>query len=271
VEIGAYKVETARLVLETVKYLRESGFIIERPGRGQQKFRPADAPIYIRNDTDEIIPSFACLQVTGAVDTGGQNYITVDKPVDDTGASGKYLFNGIAPIEVGGYGIAYDGPLVRMLTDGSPVTSGDMWKPVVNSFLVSPGGSSFSAIGLDDIETDVMRAFILSGGGGGASIEGTLVSLATAGVSSPYAGLVIGTITVVTAPCDRPDLIGTSVEVVDHSGCIFDLAIEDLSGVWVWAAERIAESLANDAEEGELTPCHWAANDRCCVAADTGA
>jgi len=163
--IGAYTPETARLILATVRYLRESGFVIERPGRGEQKFRPADAPIYIRNDTGETIPPFACLQVTGAVDTGGQNYITVDKPVDQTGVAGKYLFNGIAPVEVDGYGLAHDGPLVRMLTDGSTVTCGDSWQPDVGEFSVIPGGSMFSAVGEDDIETNIMRAFILSGGG----------------------------------------------------------------------------------------------------------
>lgn len=168
--LGGFKKETAQIILDVVQYLRESGFVIQRPGRGSQ-FVPPEAPIYIRNDTGEEIPPFGCVQVTGAVDDGGQNYITVDKPVDATGDAGGYLFNGVAPIEIDGYGIALDGPVVRMLTDGSTVTCGDFWRPVVNSFEVEPGGVMFSAIGEDDIDTDIMRAFTSSGGGGGAFVE----------------------------------------------------------------------------------------------------
>lgn len=264
-QIGAYSPETARLVLETVKYLRESGFIIERPGRGQQKFRPADAPIYIRNDSDAIIPSFACLQVTGTVEVGGQNYITVDKPVDNTGDAGKYLFNGIAPIEIGGYGIAHDGPLVRMLTDGATVTCGDMWQPVVNSFLVSTGGAMFSAVGADDIKTDVMRAFILSSGGGSGKIQFKIDSAVIAGTSSPFNGKMILTCTVIVAPCDQSDLIDTSVDVVDWSTCLANAeTVGAVVGREGWAFRGIAKSLKSGDPPGTLTPCHWALDGLCC-------
>jgi len=266
VQIGAYTVETARLVLETVKYLRESGFVIERPGRGQQKFRPAEAPIYVRNDTGEEIPAFGCLQVTGAVDAGGQNYITVDKPVDDTGDAGKYLFNGIAPIEAGGYGIAHDGPLVRMLTDGSTVTCGDMWQPDIGSFAVIPGGSMFSAVGEDDIETDVMRAFILTGGGSGSGkIFFEVDSAAVAGSSSPYNGKMVMSCTVVVAPCDQSELIDTSVDVVDWSTCLAnDEMAAALIGREGWAFRGVAYSLKSGDPAGTLTPCHWALDGLCC-------
>jgi hypothetical protein len=266
VEIGAYKKETAQLILDTVKYLRESGFIIERPGRGQQKFRPADAPTYVRNDTGETIPPFACLQVTGTVEAGGQNYITVDKPVDDTGEAGKYLFNGIAPIEIGGYGIAHDGPVVRMLTEGTTVTCGDMWQPDIGEFAVIPGGSMFSAVGEDDIETDVMRAFILGGGGGsGSKIFFEVDSAAIAGTSSPYNGKMILTVTIILAPCDQPSLIDTTVDVVDWSTCLANaettLAVVGREG---WAFRGIGHSLKSGDPSGTLTPCHWALDGLCC-------
>ena len=162
--LGAFKKETAETILAVVRYLKESGYVIERPGRGQQ-FIPPQAPVYVRNESGEEIPAFACLQTTGTVDAGGQNYVKVDKPVDDTGTAGKYLFNGIAPIEIGGYGIAHDGPLVRMLTDGTAVTCGDLWQPTIAAWTVNPGGELFTAAGADDIGTNVMRAFISSGGG----------------------------------------------------------------------------------------------------------
>jgi len=108
-------------------------------------------------------------------------------------------------------------------------------------------------------------------GGGGAGIEGKLASIEVAGSESPYAGLTIGTVTVWGAPCDQSSLIDTEVEVVDHSGCVFDLTEEELGDVWVWAVEKVFKSLASGAEEGELTPCHWSADDRCCVDADSEA
>jgi len=156
--------ENVRLFIEWTKYLKASGWRIDA-GRNNSQFIPPESPIYIRNDTGEAIPAFACLQCTGTVEAGGQSYITVDKPVDITGTAGGYLFNGIAPIEIDGYGLAYDGPLVRMLTDGSSIVCGDTWQPQVASFEVVPGGSMFSAVGEDDIETDVMRAFIVVPGG----------------------------------------------------------------------------------------------------------
>jgi hypothetical protein len=159
--VGYYTPETAKMIHDVARYLRDSGFVIPQSGRENQ-FIPPDAPIYIRNDTAEEIPAFACLQTDGTVEDGGQNFIKVVKPQDAVGTNGWYLFNGIAPIEIGGYGIAKDGPVVRMLTDGSAITNGSRWAPVASSFEVSPAtGGIFFAIGADDIETDVMRGFTI--------------------------------------------------------------------------------------------------------------
>lgn len=166
-KIGAYTPETSRMILDVVKYLVDSGFVITRPGRGMQNHLPQESPIYVRNDSGEEMPPFACMQVTGTVEAGGQNYVTVDKPADTTGDAGEYLFNSLAPVENGKYGIAYAGPLVRVITNGSTVTCGDSWQPVVNQWYVATGGSLLSAVGDDDIETDVMRAFIQTSGGTG--------------------------------------------------------------------------------------------------------
>ena len=259
---GVYTADTARIVLETVRYLLANGFVVPRPGRGSQ-FIPPQAPIYVRNDSGEEIPPFACLQTNGAVDAGGQNYIKVVKPVDDTGTAGRYLFNSIAPIEIGGYGVAYAGPLVRMLTDGSAITCGDSWQPDVGQWSVTTGGSLFTAAGADDIDTNVMRAFIGSSGAQGAIIEYTIDSLTTKS-SGPYIGLTAATVTIRGVICGQgASLIDTSAEVIDHSGCIFDE--EDMTGYTGWAATNMEYlSLDPGAEEGELTPCHNAAINRCC-------
>jgi len=159
--IGAYSPETAKAIFDVFKYLQASGFTIHLPDRTiADTYQPA--PIYIRNDSGEEIPRFACLQVTGSVELNGQNYITVDKPTDVTGDAGWYLFNGFAAVEIDGYGIAHDGPLVRMLTDGSAVACGDRWRPTISQWYVTPAASGiFSAVGEDDIDTNVMRGLIM--------------------------------------------------------------------------------------------------------------
>jgi hypothetical protein len=156
--IGVTSPEMMRTIMEVVNYLRASGFTIMPPSGGMRTV-PQSTPIYVRNDSGVEIPAFACLQTTGTVEAGGQNYITVDQPADTTGTAGGYLFNGIAPIEIGGYGIAHDGPVVRMLHTGSPV-SGDRMIPVVASWSVAIGLGPFVAIGDDDIEPNVIRGFI---------------------------------------------------------------------------------------------------------------
>lgn len=262
-DIGGFKPETAQLILAVVKYLRDSGFVIPPKGQGQANY-PPETPIFFRNDSGEVVPPFACMQATGTVESGGQNYITIDKPTDTSGTAGGYLFNSISEVEIDGYGMAYEGPFVRMLTDGSTVTCGEKWQPTVAAWTVEPGGSLFSAVGADDIETDVMRAFVGATGTSG-QIQYTIDSLATAS-SGPYIGLVVATVTVTVASPGYETLIGTSVEVVDHSGCIFDKTEEELAGAWGWGVWATADSLDNP---GTLAPFHWATDDRCCVAADS--
>jgi len=102
-------------------------------------------------------------------------------------------------------------------------------------------------------------------GGGTDKIQGILTSLTTAS-GGPYDGLKVAEITVEVSPCSR-DIIGQTVEVVDHSTtqCVFDHSEADLMGVWVWAEEGIA---VDQTDPLVRTPCHWTASDRCCVAAD---
>lgn len=102
--------------------------------------------------------------------------------------------------------------------------------------------------------------------GGGSQIQGPITAVRNAGTGDdlPYTGKKIATMTVEVAPCNRASLIGTSVEVVDHSGCVLDLTNEELIGLWMFASEGIAESNEGGVDPGTLTPCHWVADDRCC-------
>ena len=259
-DIGVFKPETAMMVLEVVRYLKANGFVVE-PGGRKPQFIPPDAPIYIRNDSGLVVPPFACCQVTGTVEDGGQNYLTIDQPADVTGEGGWYVFNGIAEVEAAAdsYGIAYDGPIVRMLTDGSAITAGERWQPMVNAWTVEPGGSLFIAAGADDIETDVMRAFIASVGSSEAKIiEYTIISVAVS-TDPLYAPLNVASVLIHLGP---PELIGEVVDVVDHSGQLFD--IESMDGYTGWAWWTQARTLDTEETCETLTPHHWAAINRVC-------
>ena len=159
--------QTARDIIAVVQYLQRNGFAITPPGRGDNRIPEADY-VFVRNDTGEEIPPYACLQVTGSVEYNGQNWLTVEKPADTDGTAGWFVFNGINTIGTSSaerYGTAHDGPHVRMLTDGSTVTAGNRWRPTVGAFTIEPGDGPFIAGGDDDIKPDVMKGFIASTGG----------------------------------------------------------------------------------------------------------
>ena len=266
--LGAFKKETAETILAVVRYLKESGFVIDQPGRGQQ-FIPPQAPIYVRNDSGEEIPPFACMQTNGAVDAGGQNYLKVVKPVDDTGAAGRYLFNSIAPIEIGGYGIGHDGPLVRMLTDGSTVTCGDLWQPDIGEWAVTTGGELFTAAGADDIDTNVMRAFIGGSGGGSerikfritAAVAGDSTDPCIDGTDDDFTGTTKLTVTVIGRICTGNTVsLGDTAYVYDDDGCL--IGTEELSAL----IDRIgwATAFVTGESEGAALCCHWSLDGLCC-------
>lgn len=106
---------------------------------------------------------------------------------------------------------------------------------------------------------------------GGGQIQYTIDSLrvaAAGGADADYTGLTIATVTVKIASPGFTHLLGEQVDVVDHSGCVFELTEADLSGAWGWAVWGAAVSLDEDDPAGTVTAFHWCTDDRCCVAAD---
>lgn len=269
---GITTADNMKLILDVCKYLRNSGFVIQPPGNPGQTTAP-ETMVYFRNDSGVVVPPFACIQSTGTVESGGQNYVTADKPADTSGAAGGYFFNSIAEVEVDGYGIAYAGPFVRSMKSGTTASGGKCRPTVDEWYLTVDSGGQFIMIGDDDIGTDIIRVQIPGGAGGTNRMQGRLKALRTAGNTGPdakYTGLNIGTVEIAGAACAQSSLIGTQVDVVDHSGCVFDHPFVDLDDVWVWASEQVFASLDAGAPENTLTPCHWVADDRCCVSADVG-
>jgi hypothetical protein len=271
-QYAVFPVEVAKEMLRVYRQLQASGLLgrdtIESIVRRVP--RSVETPVFFRNDSGETVPRYACMQVTGTVESGGQNYCTIDKPANTDASSGDYIFNGHEIVPAGGsdaqYGTSQGGRLVRGIKASGTSTAGDKWNPVVGEWTIEQDDNGrFVMAGDDDIATDVARVFIGDGAGGGASIEYEISSTSVAGSSSPYNGLTVASVTVKGAPCSRSSLIGTTVDVVDHSGCIFDLTSGELAGVWGWASERVFPSLASGAPSGTMTPCHWSADNRCCV------
>ena len=103
-----------------------------------------------------------------------------------------------------------------------------------------------------------------SSGAKNGSIEYTIDSVTTAGSSSPYNGLKVATVTIELITCGRGVEIGDSVEVVDHSGCIFNEDNADLVDRYGWADWKVSADLSTGASPGDLAPCHWSATGLCC-------
>lgn len=240
------------------------------PGYQQKQLErlPQQEEIYIRfkNAYSESMPPYACIQLVGTEDIGDELTVLVaNQPADAEGIAGTYLFNGPYEVEPDEIGVAQKGRWARALGDGTAATAGDRWKPVVNAWNIEPGEGPFIMAGDDQIDTDVVQVFIDGqGGGGGATIEFEIISIETA-TEGDYFGLKVATVEVRGAPCNRSSLIGTEVDVVDHAECIFDLPEVDLVGVRGWAFEGVYASLDPEAAPGTLTPCHWAALNRCCA------
>jgi hypothetical protein len=270
---GLYTKETARELLQAYRQLKSAGLlqpgVIQKLIRGRPEF--TEAPRHFTNVSGETAPPYACMQIVGTEVVADQLFLQVDKPTDTAGAEGAYIFNWHYEVEDGRQGVAQKHEIVRAYSNGDTATAADKWRPVIGDWTIEQDdGGIFTMCG-DDLPASetfgfpVVRVAVDGGGQGSSTIGYTIDSISTAGTSSPYNGKVIASVTVVTAPCSRAFLIGTSVDVVDWSGCIFDLSEAELEDVFGWADENVALSLATTAEAGDLTPCHWAAINRCCA------
>lgn len=160
--IAGFTPEVARELLAFWRQAKASGLL--RPSNTQQAQLPQAVPLYVSNVSGEAIPAYACMQATGTVEIGTQNYITVNKPADATGAAGGFLFNGPSEIEIGGKGIGTAGPLVKALGTGATATAGAKWSPAASAWTIAPTtGGLFTMAGNDDVAANVVRVFVSHG------------------------------------------------------------------------------------------------------------
>jgi len=268
-EIGFFTPEQARLIWQDYQTRQQ---LAPQISQNFPQRRTIDEPsphrVFVRNDSSETIPPYGCMQITGTDTIGGRTVVKVVKPTD---TDGEYLINSqfeipVAGSEQSGCGWAYRFGVVIFIGDAP--SGPTPYQPIVDSWEVEEGeGGPFVIFGEHNAtEKALIGRFAAKGGGGGATIEYKIDST-TIHTSGPYTGLKVAFANVKGAPCDRPELLGTSVEVVDHSNCLFDE--DDMSGYTGWAQESIYQSL-EDGKCGEDTPCHWAAINRCCSPNSSG-
>jgi hypothetical protein len=265
-EYAVFPVAVAKEMLRVYRQLQASGLLgrdtIESIVRRVP--RSIETPVFFRNDSGEEVPRYACMQVTGTVESGGQNFCTIDKPADTDSSSGEYIFNGHEVVLAGGsdaqYGTSQGGRFVRAIKASGTSTAGDKWNPVVGDWTIEQDDSGrFVMAGDDDIGTDIARVFVGDGGGSGASLSGVATSWGTQS-SGDFAGLKYADVTVIEA--SNRKLLGTSVRVYDRKGCILDIDVTDYT---VWAHELWASSM-DTSKECPAAVRYWSADDRCCDA-----
>jgi hypothetical protein len=164
-----------------VEHFRANGLFGAMSRRSSATF--TDTPIYFSNDSDETIPPYACMQVTGTVEQGGQNYLQVDKPADTDATAGGYVFNGPSEVLSGGDGIAQKGPVFRAFKDTGTVTAGDKWGPTVGEWYLTLGNGAYIVCGEDDILDDVFKVLAPVSAGGGDAGRFVLSTTPTGGAT----------------------------------------------------------------------------------------
>ena len=245
-KVGAFKPETARIVLEVMDALRRSGAVL----LDGQKFpqNPAQStPIYFRNDSGETIPKFACFQSVGTVEINGQNYVKADKPADRTGEAGPFLFNLFEDVEDGEFGVADEGPEVRVL--GASLAAGSLVAPTKDSWELTEGGSLASVIGDDDIGDGVIRVLV-GGSGQCQDVQFEIESVSGNEATGP----------VLEVPCGCsvvPGIEDGKITAKDTMGCL----VLD-AGLIAWAKWVQPYDASDSSDSGD--DCYWSIYSICC-------
>ena len=238
-DLNTFDDRTTQDLLTLVRMLR-AGMI----GTVETARRPAidgtAEPIFFTNDSGEEIPAYACMQVTGTEEIGGQNYLVVDKPADTDGTAGGYIFNGPRAVADDAEGVAQVEQVVRAYKNTGTVTGGEKWSPVVNQWYIAQvDGGPFICCGADDVDDDVLKVFaqgvgagssdskiVQTPGGGIAARSGTTVGSASCTEFKIDSGTTLATNTnTITVKNIWPFAIPASMYIKAH--------LESISGEWI--------------------------------------
>jgi len=160
-----------------------------------------ETPVYFSNDSGEIVPAYACMQVTGTLEIGGQNYLVIEQPADTDGTAGPFIFNGPREVEIGGEGVAQNSSVLRVFKNTGTVTAGYKWGATVGEWYVTKDAGSLIVCGEDDIEDDVFRVIQFAQGGGDTG-RFVLTTSPTGGATGPTGAYMTATATIYKAETD---------------------------------------------------------------------
>jgi len=136
----------------------------------------------VLNNSGEIIPPYACMELDYAFESGKNAFEVVDsalivhvkKPTaDNLGSPERFVINGPQSIAIDGHGTAYKLPVLQALMDiATPPSPGDSVGPADASWLLVAGGSGWKVKSLDPSEAyvdgDTATVFVESVSSGGS-------------------------------------------------------------------------------------------------------
>lgn len=222
--------------------------------------------VAIKNTETEMVPPFACCEVIDMEDRSyGDALFHIAKPSANVDKPGMMVLNTEGSV----YGSANPRPFgtgtrhmpAQVIVEASAsVAPGDTVGPISGEWFMGVDGTGFvvfaedKTLAVDDATYKSIWVESTGGGSGGGAgiIQGTISSISTIS-SGQFMGLIAAQVSIEVISCG--ETVSGSVQVIDHSGCVFDLPEADLQGLWCWAHK--AESDSGD--------CHWAAIDRCCA------
>lgn len=120
------------------------------------------------------------MQISGCVEEGYGNYVTVVRPFTYSVVMTPFLFNNDRAVPDGEFGTAQCGPIYRAIKDASTLTAGVRMSPSASAFTMTKG-SIYVYLGADDVATDCIRIM---------RCETSILAVATSGIAGNSSGTV---------------------------------------------------------------------------------
>jgi hypothetical protein len=198
-QIGVFTPEQARLLWQDYQTRQQLPAHLTRHFPQRRPIEEVSPHrVFVRNDSGEEIPEFACMQITGTATVGDRTVVTVTKP---TSTDGEYLFNSQYSIAIDERGWAYRHGVVVMLGD-PPSAANVQYLPMVGAWTVEEGDGPFIVFGDNDEWPDSVVGRFAGGTGGTHEIWFEIVSVAC----DPYTSAKTLTVnpTWYTGGCTKP-------------------------------------------------------------------
>ena len=164
--IGVFSPEQARLLWQDYQTRKQlPAQVTKHYPQRRALDEPSPHRVFVRNDSGEQIPAYACMQVTGTAEVGSVTVVTVTKP---TTTDGTYLFNCQYLIAIGANGWAFRFGVVIMLGI-APSEAGALYGPIVGDWKIEEGGSLVEVYGPHNADAYFGLIGRFAGGTGGGS------------------------------------------------------------------------------------------------------